>query len=752
MRRANLQVKFGLSYILVIAAVLVFMNTYPLIVSENLVVRSKQTTLQSSVSVMVTALSGLEELSEENVASAMTLVEDTGISRILVTDAAGRILYDTRETDGAVGRYGLYTEIVQALRGYDAFYADFTDGAFRSRAASPVIYRSQTIGAVYAYEYDVEQATLLLTLQKNLLRISAAVAGFVVLLSLLLSRMLTRRFGVLLEAIRRVREGAYSYHAEIGGRDEISEIAEEFNSLSDRLQTTEEARRRFVSDASHELKTPLAGIRLLSDSILQTEDIDAATVREFVGDIVQETDRLTRITENLLRLTRLDSGIVEPAQSVAVAPVIERVVRMLRLVADEKRVELTYLVEREQSVRAGVDDLHQIIYNLTENAIKYNRPGGFVRVTLGGTEGECVLRVEDNGIGIPEEDRPRVFDRFYRVDKMRSRAAGGTGLGLSIVADTVRRRGGSIAVSARAGGGDMRRKAFLFTFLVLSLLLAACVRGGGTEGENSYTIYYPAAELRDVPGEDAIVARTVQLPDADTLTQEELAQRLLERLLADAPDAGVRAPMPGGTTLLSLSVLGNWARVDFSRQYARLAGIDLTLADYCVTLTLTQLDGVNAVSITSGGRELPYRETQTLTAADPLLSMREDALRPITVSLYFLDPTSGALRAEKRALALYEGQTRVNALLEALAQGPESGALAALLPEEFTVLSARVEEGTCYLNLPSDADLGISPRQTVESLVLSLCSLDTVERVQIVVDGEIAAQLNGVNVGEPLTP
>ena len=113
MRRASLQVKFGLSYILVIAAVLVFMNTYPLIVSENLVVRSKQTTLQSSVSVMVTALSGLEELSEENVASAMTLVEDTGISRILVTNAAGRILYDTRETDGAVGRYRLYPAIVQ---------------------------------------------------------------------------------------------------------------------------------------------------------------------------------------------------------------------------------------------------------------------------------------------------------------------------------------------------------------------------------------------------------------------------------------------------------------------------------------------------------------------------------------------------------------------------------------------------------------------------------------------------------------
>ena len=452
MRRASLQVKFGLSYILVIAAVLVFMNTYPLIVSENLVVRSKQTTLQSSVSVMVTALSGLEELSEENVASAMTLVEDTGISRILVTDAAGRILYDTRETDGAVGRYGLYTEIVQALRGYDAFYADFTDGAFRSRAASPVIYHSQTIGAVYAYEYDVEQATLLLTLQKNLLRISAAVAGFVVLLSLLLSRILTRRFGVLLEAIRRVREGAYSYHAEIGGRDEISEIAEEFNSLSDRLQTTEEARRRFVSDASHELKTPLAGIRLLTDSILQTDDMNAETTREFVADIGEEAQRLTRITEDLLRLTRLDSGAAAEPAPVAVAPVLRRVVRMLAVVAREQETTLSYEADESAVVLATEDDLHQILYNLMENGIKYSGHMGFVHTALTVEGGDVVIRVEDNGVGISDEDMPHIFERFYRVDKARSREVGGTGLGLSIVSDTVRRRGGTVSVAHRPAG------------------------------------------------------------------------------------------------------------------------------------------------------------------------------------------------------------------------------------------------------------------------------------------------------------
>ena len=452
---AGLQMKFSISYIAIIAAVLLLLNTYPLVTSENLTFRSKQSSLQGSVSVMVTALSGLEELSEENVAGAMTLVEETGISRILVTDAAGRVLYDTRETDGAIGRYAFYTELVQALRGEDTFFAEFSEDAFKSRAASPVVYHSQIIGAVYAYEYDTEQAELLLSLQRNLLTISAVVLVFAGGISLLLSRVLTRRFGVLNEAVRKMREGSYSHRAEVGGSDEISELALEFNAMADRLQKTEEARRRFVSDASHELKTPLAGIRLLSDSILQTEEMDMDTVREFVGDIEQESERLARITENLLRLTRLDSGALPAAEVVDIAPVIARVARMLRLVAGERQVALSCEILREGRTLASEDELNEIIYNLTENAIKYNRPGGFVHIALGGDDDRCALTVSDNGIGIPESDLPRIFDRFYRVDKARSRAAGGTGLGLSIVADTVQRRGGSIAACAREGGGTV---------------------------------------------------------------------------------------------------------------------------------------------------------------------------------------------------------------------------------------------------------------------------------------------------------
>ena len=452
---SSLQVKFGLSYILIIAAVLLLLNTYPLRVSQDLVFRSKEATLESSVSVMVYSLSGLDHLTEENVAQAMAVVEETGMSRILVTDETGRVLYDTRETGSAVGEYAFYTEIVQALLGSDVFTSTYQNGAFRSRASSPVLYQSQVIGAVYAYEYDTEQAALLEGLQANLLRLSAVIGVAVLVLSVVLSRVLTRKIVQLLTAIRQVREGAYSHRAEIAGHDEIAQIGQEFNSLTDRLQTTENARRRFVSDASHELKTPLAAIRLLSDSILQTEHMDPATTREFVADIGAEAERLSRITEDLLRLTRLDSGVLEKPVEVEVLPVLEQVMRMMSLVAQEKQVELTYTAEPGCTVLATPDELHQVIYNLTDNAVKYTGAGGAVQVALSRREENVILTVADNGTGIPEEDLPRIFERFYRVDKARSRAAGGTGLGLSIVSDTVKRRGGTVEAANRPEGGSV---------------------------------------------------------------------------------------------------------------------------------------------------------------------------------------------------------------------------------------------------------------------------------------------------------
>ena len=438
-----------------IVAVLVLLNTYPLIKSQEMIFPAKETAMKSVLSSMVTALSGLEELDGESVAQAVERVEITGVSRAIVTDEMGQILYDTREVGNATGRYAFYTELVQALKGYYAFYSGYREGVFRSYAASPVLYRNQIIGAIYLYDYDMEQGTLLDSLQANLFSISLGVGAVVFIVSVVVSKALTQRINELLAAIRSVREGRYGHRAEVEGHDEVAQLADAFNDLTDRLQETEAARRQFVADASHELKTPLASIRLLTDSLLQTEAMDEDVTREFLMDIGQEAERLSNITEDLLRLTQLDSGVVGPAEPVEVEPIINRVLKMLRLQAEEREITLSARIERPCAILAAQGEVHQMVYNLTENAVKYNRDGGFVLVELAVEKGMGVIRVEDDGIGVPPEDRQKIFERFYRVDKARSRAAGGTGLGLSIVRDTVQRRGGTIGVTAREGGGSI---------------------------------------------------------------------------------------------------------------------------------------------------------------------------------------------------------------------------------------------------------------------------------------------------------
>ena len=417
---------------------------------------------------MASALMELESLSAEQVARVMNMLDSMGTTRILVTDPAGLILYDStnqpkeEETspppeEGAPPeyRYALYQEVVSALRGSDVFYSRYTGRVFTSTAAMPIVYRGMIIGAIYILEVDQAQGELLYNLQQNLRTISLVIAVVTVIMSTFFSKMLTARIAALLRAIRIVGEGEYGHRLQPVGRDEMAQLAGEFNQLTDRLQTTEEVRRRFVSDASHELKTPLASIRLLADSILQTDEMDPAMVQEFVGDIGSEAERLTRITEHLLALTRLDSLPAGEEWAVDVSQVAERTVALLQPVADAAGVTVEKSLKPDCAVLCTEDDLSQICYNLVENAVKYNYNGGKVFVSVSQDGDQVLLEVGDTGVGIPEEDLPKVFNRFYRVDKARSRAAGGTGLGLSIVRDTVRRHGGWVTARPRSPEGSL---------------------------------------------------------------------------------------------------------------------------------------------------------------------------------------------------------------------------------------------------------------------------------------------------------
>ena len=448
--------KILLTYMLLVAAVLVLLNTYPLYVSRELIFASKQSTMLSQAALMAKSVGALENLTRESVGQVIGMLKTEGLSRIVVTDASGETVFEMTESD--TGNDGEREEwsIQQALGGFDAFHSILQGGAFTSCASIPILSNDSISGTVFISEYDKEQGGIILSLQSNFKKISLAMSAVTVFLSILFSGTITRRITLVLDAIKSVREGEYNYRVEVKGRDELTQLGEEFNNLTARLQTTEETRRRFVSDASHELKTPLASIKLLSDSILQNAEIDEGTMREFVGDIGTESERLARTTEKLLSLTRLDN--MENADTVRRFPVDVRLVvvgtvRILRQLAESSSIKIECDLQNGCAVLATDDDMYQVTLNLIENAIKYNTFGGTVFVTLSKTFESVILKVEDTGIGIPEDDIPNIFNRFYRVDKARSREAGGSGLGLSIVMSTVKEHGGDVVATRREEGG-----------------------------------------------------------------------------------------------------------------------------------------------------------------------------------------------------------------------------------------------------------------------------------------------------------
>ena len=217
-----------MSYLVIFAVVLVLLNTYPVVASQDLLFTSKRDSLKSQTAVMASALMELESLSSDQVARVMNMLDNMGLKRILVTDPAGLTLYDStrqpeegEETQETEYRYALYREVVSALRGNDVFYSRYNDRVFTSTAAMPIVYRGMVIGAIYILEVDRAQGELLYSLQENLRTISLVIAVVTLVMSALFSKMLTARIAALLRAIRIVGEGEYGHRLQPVGRDEL---------------------------------------------------------------------------------------------------------------------------------------------------------------------------------------------------------------------------------------------------------------------------------------------------------------------------------------------------------------------------------------------------------------------------------------------------------------------------------------------------------------------------------------------------
>ena len=292
--------------------------------------------------------------------------------------------------------------------------------------------------------------------------------------------------------------------------------------------------------------------------------------------------------------------------------------------------------------------------------------------------------------------------------------------------------------------------------LAAALLLGLTACGGETGG---LRLYYPAAlSARDksTGGSDAITSTQVSWKKVtgDDRGRQQQAQYIMELLLGGCKVSGFTSPVPTGTTVRSCTVTGGTVSVDLSGEYDRLTGIDRTIADYCITLSLLQLTGIYAVRLTVMGEPPAGRRDAVYTSAQVLLTSPEDIVRTVDVTLYYADG-EGDLIAEKRRLTVYEGETPAEAVVKALAERPMDSyaGLNSLLPKGFAALAA----GTCYLNLPGSCvellpESSAEQRLLLEGLVNSLCSLEGVSEVQILLDGEYQMLLGTQPISRPLLP
>ena len=436
---------------------LVLLNIFPYVSTRDAVYQEKEKAMESQASTLASALAGLEKPDEETVAEVLRLLDMQGFERVTVTDRDGAAVYDT---DGGDGSESAELDTRTALEGKTVFRSVFRDASFLSSYAIPILSQNSITGAVFLRENDAERGQILRELKLQIRVISVVIALSALGMAAIYGTTVLGKLRQLSNAIRVVSGGDYKYRMEVTGKDELAELSREFNALTAYLEDTERQRRRFVSDASHELKTPLASIRLLADSIVQTDNMDTDTMREFVSDIGNEAERLQHMTEDLLSLSRMDDDIQIVPEPVDMKKSVLDAVALLRPVAAERQVTLSTELDDGCVVLATKDNMHHIVFNLLENAVKYNFPEGSVTAKLHIVDDSVQLTVEDTGVGIPEDERYNIFGRFYRIDKARSREAGGSGLGLSIVHDAVKAHGGSIAV----GANEPRGSRFIVTF------------------------------------------------------------------------------------------------------------------------------------------------------------------------------------------------------------------------------------------------------------------------------------------------
>lgn len=371
--------------------------------------------------------------------------------RIIVVNNAGVVVADTSKT--ALGKMYIVPEILTALDGKDEANLRWDEQAIYASAyiENDV---SEKIGAVLIVSSFNDVYELINVINHKWLILTIGISVLVAFIVYFVSQLILVPLKNILATIKKISEGQLHQRIEINGKNEYTEIADAINNMTEQLEQVESSRQEFVSNVSHELKTPLSSIKVLSESILLQEEMPTEMYREFLQDINSEVDRMTNIVSDLLALVKLDHR--EAALNIKETDInrmIQDVMKRLYPLAEKKNIELLYESNKDMSIEADEMKLSLAISNLIENGIKYTPDDGMVKVIIDGDHQNVFITVQDTGMGISEEEQSKVFKRFYRVDKTRDRETGGTGLGLAITHSTVMLHNGSIKILSSEGDG-----------------------------------------------------------------------------------------------------------------------------------------------------------------------------------------------------------------------------------------------------------------------------------------------------------
>lgn len=413
-------------------------------------IQNQSTILSNQLS----ATNYLKEPTSEVINAELSQMSNVYDGRILIIDNEFRIVKDTFGAE--VGKTIVSADVIKCFAGTSTSQYD-SDNRF-IEITTPITEKGEDKSSVkgvilVSISTDIIHETLAeLDNKADLLFVVLMI--IVVVAGIFLSTMMVNPFEKIADVIDDITEGYDSDNLQVDNYTETQRISEAFNKMRSRMKVLDDSRQEFVSNVSHELKTPLTSMKVLADSLLAQEDVPVELYKEFMGDITEEIERENSIINDLLSLVKMDKTSADlNVKSENINELVERILKRLRPIAALRNIELVF--ESFRPVTADVDEvkLTLAISNLVENAIKYNKENGWVQVSLNADHKYFYVKVADSGMGIPQESLDHIFERFYRVDKSHSQEISGTGLGLAIARNAVITHRGAIKVHSEEGVG-----------------------------------------------------------------------------------------------------------------------------------------------------------------------------------------------------------------------------------------------------------------------------------------------------------